>query len=250
MSPLIIFIFIVEKKILFPEYLYQVENVLDNPVYNALLTGDAARGHGTKEVKYFDKEISPFAGFETGYQKGFEDLYKLLPPGRNILYATRDEINIPEGWKLIVHVPGLQFLHVAGEMPVQRGTMIETLEIKHLSEMLELTALTKPGPFDKRTIEFGNYCGVFENGRLAAMAGHRLHVFHFTEISAVCTHPGHLGKGYGQALLEHQINVIYKQGKTPFLHVKADNTRAIGLYERTGFKVNGPMQFYFLKRME
>ena len=116
--------------------------------------------------------------------------------------------------------------------------------------MVRLAALTKPGPFDKRTIEFGNYYGIFENNKLVAMTGQRLHVHYFAEVSAVCTHPDYLGKGYASLLLMHQADLILNSGQTPFLHVKSDNERAIFLYDKIGFKVNGPMNFYFLKRQE
>ncbi len=116
--------------------------------------------------------------------------------------------------------------------------------------MVQLARLTKPGPFAKRTIEFGQYYGVFENGRLAAMTGQRLHIQNFTEVSAVCTHPDFLGKGYAAALVQHQMNLILKDGQIPFLHVRADNERAIAVYERLGFKKQGTMNSYFLKRIE
>ncbi len=114
--------------------------------------------------------------------------------------------------------------------------------------MMQLTALTKPGPFGLRTIEFGNYFGIFENETLVAMAGQRLHVSNYTEISAVCTHPAYLGKGFAGALMQHQLNLICDQGQIPFLHVREDNLRAIALYERLGFAIQRPMNFYFLKR--
>jgi predicted GNAT family acetyltransferase len=80
------------------------------------------------------------------------------------------------------------------------------------------------------------------------MTGQRLHVDNYTEISAVCTHPNYLGKGYAAALMLHQLNLIRKQGQQAFLHVRKDNSRAIALYERLGFKVNRGMNFYFMKR--
>ena len=67
-------------------------------------------------------------------------------------------------------------------------------------EMIELTTLTKPGPFGPRTHELGTYIGIRDGARLAAMAGERLKVPGFTEISAVCTHPDFLGKGFAGVL--------------------------------------------------
>lgn len=112
----------------------------------------------------------------------------------------------------------------------------------------KLAALTKPGPFNTRTIEFGHYHGIFDNGKLVAMTGQRLHIDNYTEVSAVCTHPDHLGKGYAAALIIHQLQLILSQGQKPFLHVRDDNDRAISLYERLGFKVNRSMNFYFMKK--
>ncbi len=114
--------------------------------------------------------------------------------------------------------------------------------------MVELASLTKPGPFGKKTIDFGSYFGVFEKEKLVAMTGQRLHVQNFTEISAVCTHPGHTGKGYAQSLLQHQLQLILREGQQPFLHVRGDNDRAIALYQRLGFDISRSMNFYFMKR--
>ena len=225
-----------------------VEKFLDNPVYHALLSGDADKAIGPGPVKYFEKEISPFAGFDEKYIAGFEDLYKLLTPGRLILYAIRREINIPAGWKLIHHILGTQFIFSGGKIFETNVEKIVPLTAQDAVQMVALAKLTKPGPFDKRTIEFGNYFGIFDNNRLVAMTGQRLHVYGYTEVSAVCTHPDYLGRGYARTLLEHQVDEILRAGKIPFLHVRSDNERAIGLYEKSGFKANGQMNFYFLER--
>ena len=227
-----------------------MDSLLDNPVFNALTSRDAHRGHGTDEVKYFEREISPFAGFKEGYLNGFSDLYNMLPAGREILYAGRMPVDMPAGWKPLRHIEGTQFLFTPKELLSRKSTAVELvpLEAKHADEMVALAALTRPGPFDKRTIEFGHYFGVFEDGRLAAMTGQRLHVHNYTEVSAVCTHPDFLGKGYASLLLDNAVDIILKAGQTPFLHVKADNERAIFLYERMGFRKNGPMNFYFMRK--
>lgn len=230
-------------------YLWLVEDFLNNPVYHALLLGDAHLGGGSGNVRFFNADVSPFAGFSIDNKAGFNELHQQLPQGRNILFASRQLIEPPKGWQQIVAIEGLQFVF-PHNVPADAHALQPTpLSVQHVDEMIELTALTKPGPFGKRTIEFGHYYGFFENDRLAAMAGQRLHVGNYTEISAVCTHPQHLGKGFAGALLLHQIALIRQQGQTPFLHVRADNDRAIALYKRLGFEVNGPMNFYFLKTM-
>ena len=225
-----------------------MKGVLFNPVYNALITGDAHLSLGTGKVQWFNEQVSPFAGFPEGYERGFDDLYDELPPGRNILFASPHPIKQPGGWQIRADVKGLQFIYT-GELKAGNNSLnIVPLHKENVEEMVQLATLTKPGPFSTRTIEFGHYFGIFENGKLAAMTGQRLHVENYTEISAVCTHPDHLGKGYAAALTQHQLSLIQSQGQLPFLHVRADNSRAIALYERLHFKVNREMNFYFLKR--
>lgn len=222
--------------------------LLRNPVYNSLLSNDKHLGFGTGNVKCFDEAVSPFVGFEEGNENGFNELYDLLPSGRRILYATPLSITPPKDWKLSVSIEGLQFLFEGNAIETDPHFHPILLEAKHVKQMIELAALTKPGPFNERTIEFGHYFGVFENETLVAMTGQRLHIENFTEVSAVCTHPDHLGKGYASALAQHQLNLILSHQQIPFLHVRADNARAISVYERLGFKLQGQMNFYFLKK--
>ena len=225
-----------------------MEQVLDNPVFHALSSNDAHLGSASGNVKYFDAEVSPFVAFPADCDAGFEQLYNVLPAGRRILYATRTRIQEPEGWELRNEISGLQFVFTGTPGTTDDPLPLVPLENIHVDEMVALATLTKPGPFDKRTIEFGHYHGVFDNNRLVAMTGQRLHPYNYTEISAVCTHPDHLGKGYAAALIRYQLQLIYNSGQVPFLHVRNDNDRAIALYERLGFSRNGPMNFYFMRR--
>lgn len=237
------------KKSRLLQYICNVDP-FNNPVFSALSSGDAHLGFSQGEVRWFDEAVSPFAGFEEEYKNGFDDLFHALPEGRRILYATRKRIKEPDGWKTQHEIEGTQFLFT-GEKPFAvDATELVQLNTSHVDEMVALATLTKPGPFSTRTIEFGHYYGVFRDQRLVAMTGQRLHLPTHTEVSAVCTHPDYLGKGYAAKLIRHQVNLIMEQGKTPFLHVRADNGRAIALYERLHFKRNGPMNFYFMKRKD
>src|SRR5271165_2772999 len=115
-------------------------------------------------------------------------------------------------------------------------------------KMIELTGMTKPGPFGSRTHELGTYLGIRSEGKLVAMAGERMKVPGHTEVSAVCTHPGHTGHGYAAALMTRVMQGILDRGEKPFLHSRGDNTRAIELYKRLGFRERKSGYFVVLRR--
>lgn len=100
---------------------------------------------------------------------------------------------------------------------------------------MTLAEITEPGPFSKRIRELGNYIGVERNGKLVAMAGERLRLPGYVEVSAVCTHPEHSGRGYASLLVSEMVRRIRASGDVPFLHVRSENARATELYQRLGF---------------
>ena len=225
-----------------------MNNLLHNPVYHALVSGDRHLSFGDGNVKYFDEQVSPFAGFDHDYEKGFSDLYDIFPTGRKILYAAPFPIIQPAGWQLQHEIKGLQFVYEPDSDIKNEFSTIVPLGENHIDQMVQLAKLTKPGPFGTGTINFGSYYGIFDNDKLVAMTGQRLHIQNFTEISAVCTHPDYTGKGYANSLLQHQLHIILQQNQKPFLHVREDNGRAIELYQRLGFKISESMNFYFMRR--
>ena len=158
------------------------------------------------------------------------------------------EIEIPKSWTLTEHIKALQMVHTQDVSPVHTATEIIPLQIKDVPQMLDLTALTHPGPFLQRTIEFGNYEGIFNNGELISMAGQRMHPEQYVEISAVCTHPDHHSKGYAGQLIQSQIRSIKANSGVPFLHVKDDNMEAIRLYKKLGFEVRKQMHIYVFQK--
>ena len=127
--------------------------------------------------------------------------------------------------------------------------LIVPLTDEHITQMLELTALTKPGPFFSKTILFGNYFGIFVDGRLAAMTGQRMHPVPYLEVSAVCTHPDFRGHGYAKALMLHVMKIILDNSFIPFLHVLTSNTTAIQLYESIGFRTRRKIFIDVIKRL-
>jgi ribosomal protein S18 acetylase RimI-like enzyme len=110
------------------------------------------------------------------------------------------------------------------------------LDAAHAPQALELALLTNPGPFGIRTIELGDYFGVFDGAQLVAMAGERLHAGPYREVSGVCTHPGHQGRGLARRLSLQVLRLQMQRGQLPFLHVISSNATAHALYEKMGFR--------------
>ena len=124
-----------------------MNEILHNPVYHALLSGDQHLSFGNEQVKYFDEQVSPFAGFDNEHKKGFSDLYDLLPEGRRILYAIPSFIPEPAGWQLQHEIKGLQFVYKGNKEIATEFSNVVPLTETHVEEMMQLVKLTKPGPF-------------------------------------------------------------------------------------------------------
>lgn len=108
--------------------------------------------------------------------------------------------------------------------------------IDDVPAMMELTALTKPGPFGVRTHELGTFLGIRVAGQLVAMAGERMKPANYSEITALCVHQEHRGRSYGRVLLSAALQQIVARGEIPFLHVFSSNLSAVALYRRQGME--------------
>ncbi|WP_353721103.1 GNAT family N-acetyltransferase [Dyadobacter sp. 676] len=225
-----------------------MKQILDNPVWHALNAHNSALGQVSGIVAYFRPGIAPFAAVEGPVPDGLRMLHEIVPFGNNVIFVRNENVEIPRPWQLLAAIPGYQMLYMGPDFPRTEGPVTIPLTTEHIPEMIALTSLTNPGPFATETIRFGHYEGIFDNARLVAMAGQRMHPYGFAEASAVCTHPDHLGKGYARHLLLRQVNRIQQAGEVPFLHVRADNARAIGVYETLGFRIRTDMYFYVLKK--
>ena len=221
-------------------------HLLDNPIWNGLISGNSHLANGTGEVRYFDKEVSPLIGMKEYTQDNFDALHQLITEDRTLVMLTAFEVAVALPWQLIRSVKILQM--------VFNGTVFDEeeqftpLQTEHVPAMLALTKLTNPGPFAERTIEFGNYEGIFLDNELAAMAGQRTKPRPYTEVSAVCTHPDHHGKGYAAKLITSQIQKIVASSCIPFLHVRSDNYTAINLYQRLGFDIRTEIHFNTIRK--
>jgi predicted GNAT family acetyltransferase len=216
---------------------------LDNVVWNALTTRQSEFAESFDQARRFMPEVASIAAFLEPTARGYESLAGLVCTGGTIALALEAPYQPRPEWSLIAGVPMPQMVYDGANALRSRPTSepqilpeIVELGAADAPEMLELTALTKPGPFSKRTHELGTYLGIRHQGRLVAMAGERMRVPGHTEVSAVCTRPEHTGHGYARILMTEVMRRILSRGETPFLHVREDNVRAIALYERLGYR--------------
>jgi len=225
-----------------------MEHVLDNPGWNALISGNKNLAHGNDEVKYFAADVSPFMGLRDKSAEQFQMLHDMIDSDRPIGFVSNTNITPPENWKLISPNQAFQMIYDRTEDPAAVEIDLIPLTEEHIPQMLALTKLTNPGPFAPRTIDFGHYYGVFNGDTLVALAGQRLHIFEYTEISAVCTHPDYLGRGYAKQLLLSHIHRMRAAGNVPILHVRNTNERAFKVYESLGFKTRTTIYFNIMQK--
>jgi ribosomal protein S18 acetylase RimI-like enzyme len=223
---------------------------LDNVIWQALTTRQTQFAEGHDRARRFMREVTLLGALVEDTPEGYADFARVLGTGGTGALFLDEPYEPRAGWEFVVGAPLLQMVFEDGKGSPRKGDSgaeivaensakiiaeIDELGIQDSSEMIELTSLTKPGPFGTRTHELGNYLGIRREGKLVAMAGERLQVRGHTEVSAVCTHPDHTGNGYARVLMMEIVRRIRDRGETPFLHVRGDNARAIDLYKLLGF---------------
>ncbi len=221
--------------------------VLDNPVWHTLAGRRAGFGAIMGDAASFDPVFAPFAAFaERADSSRFADLARLVGPGETAVVVSPELFAAGSGFESDQHGEGLQM--TAPDLDAADDRDAVALGPDDAAEVLSLVESARPGPFGTRTLEFGGYLGLREDGELVAMAGERFQVPGFSEISAVCTHPAHVGRGFGTRIVRAVAARILARGETPILHVSTTNPRAIDLYLRLGFSVRRPMYFVPLTR--
>jgi ribosomal protein S18 acetylase RimI-like enzyme len=221
---------------------------LDNPVWEALSSRQIHFNKGNDILKYFPATVSPFVGLQHWNKTDLEELISLLPADRSFSVMNTKEVTLPASFEIVFTTPLYQ-MYCPVLKPFNNPAIgFRKLYNADIPQMLELTDNTKPGPFYERTIDFGNYIGIFNNDKLVAMAGERLKVNGYTEASAICTHPDFLGKGYASYLLSKVSEQIIQEASIPFLHVRSDNSRAIEVYKKLGFQIRANVYFAIFKK--
>jgi ribosomal protein S18 acetylase RimI-like enzyme len=227
-----------------------MSDLLLDPVKNALDTVHARFAVGTGPARRYPADVAPFAVVADASHGSLAQLEELIVPGERV-YLLGDPPPTTKGLGIGSPLHTFQMLGPA-EIPNEDGDgEIDTvlLDSKHAPAMVDLTTLAFPGFFRPRTNEMGTYYGVQVNGELIAMAGERLCMTGLHEISGVCTHPAHTGKGYARKLMTRLLQRHASMGVKSFLHVGKANTHAARIYERMGFQTIRSMTLWPISRI-
>jgi predicted GNAT family acetyltransferase len=209
---------------------------LDHPIWTALTTRHQALAEGGDHARRYPTAITPFADVAEISPRGFAALGAMMLGSEIAVLFTPDPVTAPAEFKVVLAEPGEQMIGTPADVP-SGDVDILTLGAADVPDMMALTALTKPGPFSARTHELGTFLGTRIGGELVAMAGERMKPADYTEITAVCVHPSHRGRGYGQILLSAVSRQIVARGEIPFLHLFTSNESALALYRRQGMEI-------------
>ena len=213
-----------------------MRHLLDNIVWNALSGPQKRYSAGTDRARRYATGFSPIVGFVDQASPDFDALRPHCAPGEHF-YCDGWTGAPPPGWTLDAETTMFKMVWDAPAPAGDDPPDAIVLGPPHATQAYDLAMLTRPGPFGPRTIELGEYWGVFDGDRLVAMAGERMHAGPLREISGVCTHPDHQGRGHAKRLMNALIRRQLGRGETPFLHVMRANENARRLYERMGFAV-------------
>ena len=210
-------------------------SLLDNLFWHTFTGPHAHWAAGTERAKRYLRGFSPMLGFPDPVHPDFTGLEPFFDAGERV-YTDGWSGLIPGGWQLEMESTMFKMIWDGAIPEADAAPEAIPLGPEHAEAALELATLTKPGPFGLRTLELGEYFGLFEGERLLAMAGERLHAGSLREISGVCTHPDFQGRGLARKLMLKLIRRQMQRGETPCLHVASGNTGAHDLYLRMGFR--------------
>ena len=131
---------------------------LDNVIWQALTTLQAQFAEVSGTARRFLPEVTLLSGFERPTPEGYASLSNLINPGGTAAVFLEEPYAPRAAWHFIAGAPLFQMVCEKGaSLPAPPDSRVEILDLglPDSPEMLELTALTKPGPFGPRTHELG-----------------------------------------------------------------------------------------------
>jgi GNAT superfamily N-acetyltransferase len=210
-------------------------SLLDNIMWHCLSGPHSRFATGAGDVRRYAPGFSAIVGCRDPQRPDFDGLAHHCEPGDSFYFDIWTG-TAPRGWRIDREATMFKMIWDAPAPEVEAAPDAIPLRPEHAPQAVELAKLTNPGPFGIRTPELGEYFGYFEGTRLIAMAGERMCAGDLHEISGICTHPAHQGKGLARQLTLKLVHRQLRRGQTPFLHVISQNAPARALYAKLGFR--------------
>jgi hypothetical protein len=201
------------------------ENLFANPVWHALQTKHRHFAMSGGEACRYPADVAPFAAVAKPSKSALQSLHSFLAPGEYIWLIGESYPSVPE-LSCIGNLECLQMVLPAEITPPSSIPGIIRLSSANAHEMVALTDLAFPGFFRSSTCDG------------------------YPEISGICTHPAHRGKGHAASLIWHLARNHRRQGLVSWLHVSAENHRAIELYLRMGFTIARKVKLHRICRKD
>ncbi|HEY9258409.1 GNAT family N-acetyltransferase [Chitinophaga sp.] len=213
------------------------ETVLDNPAWGALTSVHAHFSQGTDHAKRYKPGIVPFVAVGDTQSDSLKELDPWMNAGETF-FIIGDLPTLPQGWVVEHELPCAQMVLESSMPPMMddENITVSLLGEADATDMFNLINSLQPGYYNKDTRLLGNYYGIRQEGALVAMAGERMRLTGFTELSAICTHKDYSGRGYAQRLINRLCQQHAAAGTVSYLHVSLANERAIRIYEHMGFE--------------
>jgi ribosomal protein S18 acetylase RimI-like enzyme len=228
---------------------------LDNQVWTALTTKQAHLAHSSALARRFPPEVTLLGALAANTAMAFDSLAQLIGREAVTLYFPTPP-KLASGWEVLRAVELHQMVQEESVPSLQRGvTSLAGPEVVELTpsdvaEMSVIYTATRPGrTLCPRIQKLGPFLGIREQGKLVAMGGLRLHIAGYREITTVATLPGHEGRGYATAIMHALIERIRERGERPFLTARTDNTRAVEIYRRLGFRERTQLYSQTIRRV-
>lgn len=221
---------------------------LDRPVWNALTTRWSSLAEGDTRAWRIHRDYGVFGAAADRSAESVAALGALVLEDGELWMVERDAWPAPPGARIERTAALVQMVCEAPVPAPPPAFEVIDLADADAAEMLALATLTRPGPFARHTNRLGHFVGVRIDGQLVAMAGERMKMPGLSEVSGVCTHPDHRGRGYAGALMRIVAERMIAHGETPWLTAYASNTGAIALYESLGFRHRAAMTATVLAR--
>ena len=201
---------------------------------------DLAQGGGN--AWRIDPGFGPFAAAREKSEIALAALSNLAQAGEVLWLIEREAWPVPPGMELLRTVRLVQMVADRPVPPQPGDAACELLGEADAAEMTALALATKPGPWGEQTRRYGQFYGIRDGEKLAAMAGERMRPAPgLAEVSAVCTWPDYRGQGLAGQLIRRVTAGFTARGDLPFLHSYAENAKAIGLYQSLGFEIRCEM---------